>query len=272
MSSQRGSRRQVGVVEDDVGRFAAQLRHDRCQIRCGRHDDLAGSRAATGEVDLADTRMAGQGIAAFGAGGDHVDQAGRQPCLQAQFAEPQCRQRRELRRLEHHRVSGGQCGRHARGRDGQRTVPRCDDGHDAVGLTFDQVDVERSVDRCTGAVRLVDVAGEMAQESFEQQCRSGERDRHGVVVHVEFGEFVEMLVHEIGQVDEQVAAPVHGQRHPGAVRLPAAGDGAIDLLRTGQRDNDVRLSGRGIDVVVGARRGLRDPLAADQQPRRGDAR
>ena len=44
--------------------------------------------------------------------------------------------------------------------------------------------------RRDGAQWFVDVAGKMAEDSFEKYCRPGVRDRHGVIVHVEFGEFV----------------------------------------------------------------------------------
>ncbi len=66
---------------------------------------------------------------------------------------------------------------------------------------------------------FVDVAGEVAQEPFEHVRGTCEGDRHPVVVHVQECEFVEVLVHDVGEVDEQVAPAVDRQRHPDPLRF-----------------------------------------------------
>ena len=100
------------------------------------------------------------------------------------------------------------------------------------------------------AVGLVDVAGEMTQKPLQQDGVAGERDWYRVVVHVETGQFVKVLVHRVGEVDQQVAAAIDGQRHPFAMGLPGRGDCAVDLGGAGQRNGRVRLAGGRVDVSM----------------------
>ncbi len=94
------------------------------------------------------------------------------------------------------------------------------------------------------AVRLVDVAREVTQEPLEQNRVAREGDWHRVVVHVEAGQLVEVLVHRVGEIDQQVAAPVDGKRHPFAMRVPCRRDRTVDLVGAGQVEHgrSVRLS------------------------------
>jgi len=65
---------------------------------------------------------------------------------------------------------------------------------------------------------------------------------------LETSELVEVLVHRVRQVDQQIAAPIYGQRHPLPMGQPGRGDGAVDFGSACQRDDRVRLAGRRVDV------------------------
>lgn len=111
---------------------------------------------------------------------------------------------------------------------------------------------------------FVDIAGEVAQELFQQNSVAGVGDRHPVVAGVEFGQLGQMFVHDVGEMDQCVAAMVHRQCHPLLLRLPGDGDRTVDLGGTGQRDHCVRDPGRWVDVVMYRCRG--DPVVTDEQP------
>ena len=66
--------------------------------------------------------------------GDDVDDALGDPGLERELLEPQRRQRRQLGRLEHHGVAGGQRRRELPRRDRQREVPRRDQADDPERL------------------------------------------------------------------------------------------------------------------------------------------
>jgi hypothetical protein len=102
---------EIRIVEHDVGRFAAQFERDFLQIiRRGFDDQLADfGRAGEGHlVHLAVRRQ--RRAASLTKTSDHVEHAGRQARVQAQLREPQRRQRRFLRRLQHYCTTGREHG------------------------------------------------------------------------------------------------------------------------------------------------------------------
>jgi hypothetical protein len=68
---------QVGVVEDDVGRLAAEFGDDRGQIVGRGLQHLARGLTSAGEMNLANTGMTHEGITAFGPGRHDVHKASR---------------------------------------------------------------------------------------------------------------------------------------------------------------------------------------------------
>ena len=102
-------RLEVGVGEHDVGALAAELERDPLQ-RVGRapHDVLA-DRRRPGEADLGDVRMVDQPLPGRRPVADHdVEDAFGDAGLERQLGEADARQRRQLARLEHHRVAARQ--------------------------------------------------------------------------------------------------------------------------------------------------------------------
>ena len=133
---------QVRIVEDDVGRLSAELGDHRGQVLGRRADHGARGGSATGEVDLANSRMPHEGGPALSTGGQDVHQAGGKSGFQTQLAEAQGGQGRQLGRLEDDGVPGGK-GRCDTGTGHRQcAVPRGDHPDHPVGFPLDEVDVE----------------------------------------------------------------------------------------------------------------------------------
>ena len=126
---------EIGVVKNNVRRFAAQLERDLLQIAGGGlHDELADFGRA-GERNFVDIRMGGQrGAGRLAVTSHDVDDAIGKPASMNQFAEPQGGQWRLLGRLENDGAAGGQRGTEFPRGHQQREIPRNDLTDDADGL------------------------------------------------------------------------------------------------------------------------------------------
>ena len=160
---------EVRVGEHHVGALAAELERQPLHlVRAALHDVLAdGGRP--GEDDLAHVGMRDEALAHDRAlAGQHDEDVLRQPGLESQLAEPDRRQWRELRGLEHDGVARGQCRREAPAGDRHGEVPGHDDADDAQRLLERQIDAAGDRDlpaeqafRCAAVVGedVADVAG-----------------------------------------------------------------------------------------------------------------
>jgi hypothetical protein len=117
---------QVGVVEDDEGRLAAQFQRQLLAAAGGGLADDAADFGRAGEGQLVDARVVDDGFAHAAVAGDDVDHAGRHAGLLADLGEQQRAQRGELGRLEDDGVTGGQRRGDFPGQHQQREVPRHD--------------------------------------------------------------------------------------------------------------------------------------------------
>ena len=132
---------QVGVGEDDVGALAAELEGHPLHLVGAAGHDLLADLGGAGEADLADQRVGDEPLADHRAlARDDREHALGQPGLEGQLAEPDRGQRRDLGRLEHHRVAGGQRRGEAPAGDRHREVPRHDDADHAERLVEGDVD------------------------------------------------------------------------------------------------------------------------------------
>ena len=123
---------EVGVGEHDQRRLAAELERQR--------DDVgAAARAMTPAVGTEPVNASRlmSGCAVSGAPASTpvpcttLSTPAGSPASCAMSAKQGCRQRRPLRRLEHHGVARGKGGADAPGGEHERSVPRCDDRDDA---------------------------------------------------------------------------------------------------------------------------------------------
>ena len=89
---------EVGVVEDDERRLAAELERQAFARACRRLANDAADLGRTGERDLVDARVIDDRGASLTVAGDHVEHARRQADRLADLGKQQRRQRRELGR------------------------------------------------------------------------------------------------------------------------------------------------------------------------------
>ena len=121
-----------GVLEDDVGRLAAELEREADVAARQRGLDVLADGGRAGEGDLVDALGAHQRGARRAVAGEDRDDAGRQLGLLADLGQQQRGQRRGLGRLEDRGVAAGERGRELPGRHQQREVPRHDLADHAV--------------------------------------------------------------------------------------------------------------------------------------------
>src|SRR5262249_46047467 len=130
----------VGVVEQDVGRFAAKFLRDAFdgQRRVLR-DGNAGTRRA-GERHHVDVRVRGQrDTDAWTVALNEVEHTRRYAGFIHHFGKDHRIQRRDLGRLENHRAAGGDRRRDLRGDLVEWPVPRRDQRTDADRFVDDEV-------------------------------------------------------------------------------------------------------------------------------------
>ena len=140
-----GRQLEVGVGEDDVGALAPQLeRHPLDLLGAARHDRPPHLGRA-GEADLAHGGVVDEALAHDAAlARQNLQDALGKACLERQLADAQRAERRQLGRLEHDRVAGGQRRGEAPAGDGHGEVPGHDDAHHAERLV--EGDVEAAGD------------------------------------------------------------------------------------------------------------------------------
>ncbi len=133
---EHGGRGEVGIVEQDHGRLAAELQEDPLDRAAGRLHDPAAGGGGTGEGDHVHARVGGQQFAGLDAGGgEDVDHAGRDVGAGGdQLAQGQGDQRRVRGTLEHDRAAGRERGGQLGQRELVRVVVRDDRGHDPGGF------------------------------------------------------------------------------------------------------------------------------------------
>jgi hypothetical protein len=189
--------------------------------------------------DLVDAGMGGQRSAdGLAEAGDDVDDAGGQPRLDEEFAEPQGRQRGFLGGLEHDGAARGQRRRELHSSHQQRRVPRGDRGDHAdrlaAGIGEDLPSGRLMGDR-RGDRRPQDlgrIAGKVSElfgrsRDFAEPCRL---QRLALVEHFEFGEFVGMALDEVADAPEQPAAGRGGHAAPG-IALESGTGGSDGVIR-----------------------------------------
>ena len=130
---------QVGVVEDDVGRLAAQFEGDPLDLLGGERADPPAGPGRAGERDHVDVGVGRQRLAGDRAvPGHEVVDAGRQAGVVGDLGEQVRRERRDLARLVHHGAAGRERRRDLRHGLVERVVPRGDGADHADRLAHDQ--------------------------------------------------------------------------------------------------------------------------------------
>ena len=199
-----------GVVEDDVGRLAAELEGELLAAARERAADQLADVGGAGERDLVDAGVLDERLAGAAGAGHDVDHARREVGLLADLGEQQRGQRRRLGRLEDDGVAGGQGRRDLPGEHEQREVPGDDLGGDA----------ERSRGRTVARVRQL-----VGPARVVEEVRSRQRDvdvarlldRLAVVEGLEHRELAAALLQDAGDPEEVLAAVAPAEPRPRAV-------------------------------------------------------
>ena len=199
---------EIGIVENDVRRFSAELERHRLESRGGELIDLAPGGIAAGEADMRNRGMRDERRAHLGSESrDDVDDAFGKPRLGEERREFEHRRRRELRRLDHRRASGGERRSELPARQRERRIPWRDDADHALGLVLRVGEHAPLVRRDHRTLHLVGEAA-VILEVVAHVPDLGARLRQdlAVVALLDRGQPVDVGDDEIAEPPQQVAA------------------------------------------------------------------
>ena len=257
-----------GVLEHDIGRFAAKLERDRLDGPRGKLVDALSGAVAPGERDLRDMRMSDKALADLGAeAGQDIDDAGRKAGFLEQAAKFKRGHRREFRGLPDDRIARGQSWRELPGSEHQRRIPRRYRRHHPERLFAGEVDHAGLVDRNDPPLDLVREAAEIVEPlRYVAQLRPHLGDQLAIVACFDLRQPIGLGGDQIGELAEKRAPRGRADLGPRrrAERLPRGLDRAVDIGPLGARNERPGRAEIGIfSLERFARLGV-DPIAADQ--------
>ena len=269
---------EVGVLQHDGGRLAAELQEQPLHGRRALfHDPLADHRRA-GERDQVDLGRQRQFLThEVIRCGDHVDDTGWDVGLLGdQPAQPGRVERGVRRRLEHDGVAGAQRLAELVEGDFEREVPRHDRADHADRLPPDLAGGQRAgqADHLVAQVGLprvlVDQPGGVLQSVFQRGIQLGsERDGPGRADLEDelLAQLIDLGLDRVVQLQQAALAQLLVGRPVGLVEGAAGGvDGPVHVLLRRVGDFAERLLGRRVDVGEGAGLAV-DELAVDHHLR-----
>jgi len=212
---------QVGVVEHDERRLAAQFQRQLLAAAGRGLADQAADFGRAGEGQLVDARMVDDRLAHAAIAGDDVDHATWDAGALADLGEQQGGQRRVLGRLEHDSVTGGQRRRDLPCQHQEREVPRHDLAHHANGAV-----VREFFGLQLGpAGVMVEVARGQRQVGV-----AGFADGLAIVQRLEHREQARVLLQQARERIHDLRAAMPTQGDPARLRAARGGDGAFDVV------------------------------------------
>ncbi|SEK09162.1 hypothetical protein SAMN05216550_117123 [Paraburkholderia tropica] len=204
----------IAVVEHDHGALAAEFERNALQIARALLADDAAHFGRAGERDLVDVRMAHECCARrLALAGDDVEHARRKARFVREFGETDRGERRFLRGFEHDGAAARERGRDLPHGHQQRKIPRHDGGDHARGhatrggvVAHARRKREREIDRA--AFDLGRPARHVTQPlhaaAHFQHFRKAQQ--FALIERFERGEFVAVLLDEIGELEQQTLA------------------------------------------------------------------
>ncbi len=177
---------------------------------------------------------------------EDVDDALRDPGLEAELAEADRRQRRQLGGLEDDRVPAGERGAELPARDVRGEVPRHDQADDAERLAEGRRDA--SCDRDRLASVLVDRTGVEVEDLCDHpDLPACARDRLADVARLDLRELLDVLLDEGREAPQEAGAISRGDGAPRRERRARPSDRLVRLLDTRLLERGDRLLGGGVD-------------------------
>ena len=178
-----------------------------------------------------------RGAAVVAVAGDDVYGAVRKSHGTRNLSKEGVVQRIQFRRLDHHRVAGGQGGRYAPGHEFDREVPRNDVRGHAVRLgngVVDQALAQRDV-AALDLVRQTPVVFEILGGAVHLVDRIDHA--HAALVADDFGNLILPAAKLTGHVDQHPSPVDRSEigQGPGVETLPGRGNGEVDILGLGAR-------------------------------------
>ena len=227
--------------------------------------DVFGDRRGADEADRLDAWVGEQRVDRFLVAVDDVEHAFRQPGLHQQLGEPHRHRWIALRRLEDEGVAAGERGRELPHRDHGREVERRDAGDDAERLAQrEQIDAGSGALAEFALQQVRDAARELDHFESALDVAFGVGDGLAVLGGQELGEAVELLLHELEELEQDPRASLRIGRGPGRLRRLGIGDGRLHFRSLGEADLGLHLAGIGVENVATAAGRARDLLAADE--------
>ena len=225
---------QVGVVEDDHGRLAAQLEVDPLERVRGRLGDrLAGSDVA-GQRDHAHPRVADKpGPNRLAVAGDHVEHA-RGKDVGCQLGHPERGEGRPLGGLQTTVLPAAKGRSELPGRHQQRVVPGRDRADHAQGLATHPAGQSRHVLTGGTAFQGPGGSGEEAEAVGDRRDLLGEGrgERLADVLRLDPSQLLAVGLDHVGELEETLAAVPWGAVEPDlVVGLSRRRNGLVDVLR-----------------------------------------
>ncbi len=240
---------EVGVGKDDQRRLAAELHGDVLQRAGGGGHDPFSRRHRAGERDFGDPRMCRKRRADLA----RAEHDGEEPGGRARFLDDlrklDCRDRRQLARLEDHGVAGGKRRRALPARDLDRVVPRADPGADPERLAprigegaFAEGNV-LAVDRLREPGEELEAIGGRADIRLRRLL-----DRLAGVEHLKPRKLHLALAQQRRDAVQDAPALRGGKRDPRALRAFGRRHRLVDKPGVRRCDLTQNLAGRRVDV------------------------
>lgn len=260
----------IGIVEDNVGGLATKLEGNLLQVGLGGSlHDLAADNGRASEGNLVDVHVGGDGGTSNPAEtGDDVENARGETGLLDELSKDESRKRSLLSGLHDDGVTGGESGADLPGKHEEREVPGNDLTANTERLLPGVVEgIGGDIDGL--ALNLVGPTAVVADGANDSaNIAAGHGDGLAIVERLNGGEEVEVLLDQVGKLEEVDATLLGSGLAPDTVEsLAGGGDSKIDILLGGLVDGADDLLGSGVDDLEGLLLDTLDELVVDEPGR-----
>ena len=227
--------------------------------------DVFRDRRGADEADRLDAAIVEQRVDRFLVAIDDVEDAGRQARLQEQLGDAHRHRGIALRWLEDEGVAAGDRRGAFPQRDHGREVERRDPGDHAERLAHGiEVDAGAGALAVFALEQMRDAAGKFHHLDTALHVAARIAEDLAVFGGQQLGEVLEILLHQLEELEHHARAPLRVGRRPAGLRGLGIGDGVLDLGMLGQSHPGLHLAGIGVEDVAEAPGQAFHFLAADE--------